>query len=128
MGTLVKVCRKHAEGDVNDVVPYFWRAVLNNGQHARRDWDLVVDEERFATEDDNPEAALALQQELAAVRAALAKLNSSERLILELRYVDGLRNREIAERLGKSEPAVRQQMKRARERLRRAFEREWSDR
>ena len=50
--------------------------------------------------------------------AALSMLSPYDREILTLRYLEGLRNVEAAERLGLTQQAVSIRLKRARERLR----------
>jgi RNA polymerase sigma factor (sigma-70 family) len=56
-----------------------------------------------------------------AVGELLSLVGSSDREVLELRYVEGLEGREIAARLGIREGAARTRLSRAGERLRKAY-------
>ncbi len=55
---------------------------------------------------------------------ALYSLSANDRLLLQLRYVEGYTNEEIARLLGKSGNAIGKAMERARNRVRRYYEKE----
>ncbi|WP_428264308.1 RNA polymerase sigma factor [Haliangium sp.] len=127
METLLKVCTKHAEERRQELVPYFWAALRNATSsyrvrvYQRREWwdeQVLPDEQTLL-----PDARLAFEQDRTALYAAMAQLTPTEQYVLSL-YADGLRHADIAARLGKSEAAVRQQVKRALDHLKRAWRRQ----
>jgi RNA polymerase sigma factor (sigma-70 family) len=128
MDTLLRVCLRHADEPRRDLIPYFWRALQNKastfyGRAYRR--DVPWDDGLFGDDLDLPaDVRLALEGDLATLRAALARLSPADRYVLMLRHVDGLSHGDIAARLGKGEAAVRQQVKRARDRLEQAWRHE----
>lgn len=128
MDTLVRVCLEHADEGLDDLIPYYSIALKNNARrfHARtRRGPVMWDDELLGDERDLPaDARLELSGELETLRAALSRLSPADRYVLELRHVDGLSYADIGKRLGKSEAAARQQVKRARERLRQAWRQE----
>jgi len=63
----------------------------------------------------------------AALHAALAELNWSQRAAITLRYVDGLRVAEVAEHLGRSVHATETLLARAKVALRRSYRRSHDD-
>jgi RNA polymerase sigma-70 factor (ECF subfamily) len=63
----------------------------------------------------------------AALHAALAELNGSQRAALTLRYMDGLRVSEVAEHLGRSVHATETLLVRAKAALRRSYRRSHDD-
>lgn len=87
----------------------------------RRTWRVVLPGE-LASEalDPSPTAddRLVAHQDAAVVQAALERLPARWRTVLVLRYYGGLSAAEIAATLEKSEPAVRKDLERAREALR----------
>ena len=128
MDTLLRVCQKHADKALYDVGAYYWRAMLNNSKtfgsrayRGRTTWD---DDFYEHYGEPSPAEQVELRQLHAPLQAALAQLSPSDREVLEMRFVDTLSHAEVAARLGKREAAVRQQTKRALDRLRQAWRRE----
>ncbi|MBK8975262.1 MAG: sigma-70 family RNA polymerase sigma factor [Planctomycetes bacterium] len=64
-----------------------------------------------------PSQGASAREEVARVEAAVDRLPDDQRRVLTLACVVGLSHREIAEELGKAEPAVRKLLSRARARL-----------
>lgn len=73
---------------------------------------------REETDRTEPDEGLLRSEEEVAVRAAFAKLNDTDRELLELRVVAGLSSEDAAAALGKRPGAVRMGQARALERLR----------
>jgi len=71
--------------------------------------------------DDNPAGPLEAEETRAHVLQVLDQLPDRQRTVLEWKYLDALRVREIAERLGESEKAVETVLYRARREFRRLF-------
>jgi RNA polymerase sigma-70 factor (ECF subfamily) len=71
---------------------------------------------------DGPSAPLEAKEIRAQVLRILDELPDRQRVVLELKYLDALRVREIADRLGDSEKAVETVLYRARREFRRLFE------
>ena len=69
----------------------------------------------------DPLSILVSLEEKARVQRAMARIPPADREILRLAFFDGLRSREIAERLGEPGERVRKRKQRALERLRQAF-------
>ena len=65
----------------------------------------------------SPPSAAAHEEAIESVLAALERLSADHQRVLELRDFDGLPFAEVAERMGRSEPAVRKLASRARARL-----------
>lgn len=76
-------------------------------------WDSLTCYSAVAT----PSEALSMREEVARIEAALGRLPEEQRRVLTMARVKGMRYVEIAEELGKSEPAVRKIVSRARARL-----------
>jgi RNA polymerase sigma-70 factor, ECF subfamily len=70
----------------------------------------------------NPSAPLEAEETRIEVLRVLDELPDRQRIVLEWKYLDALRVREIAERLGDSEKAVETVLYRARREFRRLFE------
>jgi RNA polymerase sigma factor (sigma-70 family) len=68
-------------------------------------------------------APLEAEETRSHVQRVLDELPDRQRIVLEWKYLDSLRVREIAERLGDSEKAVETVLYRARREFRRLFER-----
>lgn len=83
------------------------RAVRHHNDHVQ------FDPERDADEAVGPEQIIAGRQDLAAVVAALMTLPERTRTIFVLRRIEGMRYRDIADRLGLSGSAVEKHMVRA---------------
>ena len=73
-------------------------------------------EDQFASEDEGPPPAWS-ELSLDEVRAAIAELDEGFARAIDLHYVQGLRYREVAERLGIPENTVASRMHRARKAL-----------
>ena len=70
---------------------------------------------------DHPLDLLVSEEERASVRSALTNLSRSDRKLLRLCFYEGLRPREVADRLGEPAARIRTRKSRALARLRRAF-------
>jgi RNA polymerase sigma-70 factor (ECF subfamily) len=70
----------------------------------------------------DPSAPLEVEETRIDVLRVLDEMPDRQRVVLEWKYLDGLRVREIAERLGESEKAVETVLYRARREFRRLFE------
>ncbi|MDO8689960.1 MAG: sigma-70 family RNA polymerase sigma factor [Dehalococcoidia bacterium] len=73
------------------------------------------------TGEDSPEAAVLHQEALTRLHALLGGLDSDKRELLELRFAAQLSSREIALVVGKSEAAVKKQLTRTIQTLRRQY-------
>lgn len=73
------------------------------------------------TGEDSPEAAVLRQEALTRLRALIATLDSDKRELLALRFAAQLSSREIALVVGKSEAAVKKQLTRTIQTLRRQY-------
>lgn len=128
MDTLIDVCLEHAKrGGLDNPVLYYWAALRNHAYDFHRKRGKVEPWGDEVMEDPEVVAAAARMEhegELATLLAALARLSAADQRVLTLRYVDGLSHAEIAQRLDRREAAVRQQVKRARDRLEKAWWRE----
>ena len=82
---------------------------------------VAVEQERRDGPED-PSAWLTLAEKKSQVTEILAGLPERQRLALEWKYVEGMRVREIAERLGETEKAVEATLYRARREFRRMYE------
>lgn len=106
------------------------RAVVRHklADHHRRAYrlqDRLVQVEadiRSALPSLSPSQPLEQEETRDQVLAILEELPDRQRLALEWKYVDGLRVREIAERLGETEKAVEATLYRARREFRRRFQ------
>ena len=128
MDTLLRVCLEHAKRPLDDPAAYYWKALRNNANTLRRQANreaILADEEEVEDAQAlSVDERMELTEQMTTLRAALARLSAADQHVLELRYVDGLSYTDIGERLGKAETAARQQVKRARDRLEQAWERE----
>ncbi len=75
-----------------------------------------------STGDANPAEPLETAETKCRVLEVLEELTDRQRVVLEWKYLDALRVREIAERLGETEKAVETVLYRARREFRRLFE------
>ena len=71
---------------------------------------------------NEPSAAMMFDEKKAKIAEILAGLPERQRLALEWKYVEGMRVREIAQRLGETEKAVEATLYRARREFRRRYE------
>lgn len=83
------------------------RSVRQGGMH------VAFDSERHGAGDPDPERMLSAKEDLNAATAALLALPERTRSVFVLRRLQGLRHREIADRLGISVSAVEKHMVRA---------------
>jgi RNA polymerase sigma factor (sigma-70 family) len=74
--------------------------------------------------DSNPCEPLEVEETRAHVLSVLDKMPERQRIVLEWKYLEGLRVREMAERLGETEKAVETVLYRARIGFRKLFEQE----
>lgn len=122
MQTLLSVCLRHADEPTSDLLAYYWGALRNNSRtflrRRYREWPGYDDELISYSQELPADVRLALEQELASLRAALGELTADDR---EVHYEKGLSYAAIAERRRESEDAVRQRARRARARLERAW-------
>jgi RNA polymerase sigma factor (sigma-70 family) len=127
MDTLVRVCMEHARRGIDDPVRYYFAALRNHANNFRRrsGRSEVLDEAQVPDETiASVVSRMELDGDLETLLRAMARLSASDQHVLELRYVDGLDYGEIGIRLAKNEVAARQQVKRARDRLEKAWRRE----
>jgi RNA polymerase sigma-70 factor (ECF subfamily) len=82
-------------------------------RHRRRPISTGEDLEAIADAGPLPDEILDARQRLNAVQAVLSRLNPRSRQVLLMHRVEGLRYREIAERLGISESAVEKHVAKA---------------
>lgn len=82
-------------------------AVRRGGMH------VAFDSERHGGDEPDPERLLSAKEDLNAATAALLSLPERTRTVFVLRRLQGLRHREIADRLGISVSAVEKHMVRA---------------
>lgn len=82
-------------------------------RHRRRQVSTDEDLDAIADAGPLPEEILDVRQRLKAVQAILSRLHPRTRQILLMHRLDGLRYRDIAERLGISESAVEKHMAKA---------------
>lgn len=75
-----------------------------------------------AASPENVEEAFLLRAEIAELRAAIERLSPEERMLLTMKYLDGMGDREIAGVLGVAKDSVRTYLSRARRRLRKIME------
>jgi RNA polymerase sigma-70 factor (ECF subfamily) len=89
---------------------------------ARDKMPAVADKYSNGRTSASPSAPLELEETRSEVLRVLDELPDRQRVVLEWKYLDALRVREIAERLGDSEKAVETVLYRARREFRRLFE------
>lgn len=109
---------EHGGMPVRNFEAFMVRVAVNlaRDEHRReRRRNVAADEDLNAIADASPtpEEMLDVRQRLNAVRAMLSRLNPRTRQILLMHRLDGLRYREIAQRLGISESAVEKHIAKA---------------
>ena len=94
--------------------------IIDTYRQAQRRPDVALDSvaDALITEMATPEQAAVRNEEIAALRAAVASLSTIQQTILRLRFVEGQRCPEIALALGKREDAVRKMLLRTLNQLR----------
>jgi len=105
--------------------------VLRIARRLTADWHRAASRERVTTghtldaisREGTPEGALAAEEEHERVLRALEKLPEKYRLVLTLRFLEGLAPREIAHRLGEPDGTVRNRIFRALAKLSKLLER-----
>lgn len=80
---------------------------------------LPLEPEFHSNPEPGPDEALTVASEQQAVRAALAKLTPDQRQVIVLKYIEGWRNREVAQALEKPIGAIKALQHRALNALRR---------
>jgi RNA polymerase sigma-70 factor, ECF subfamily len=83
---------------------------------------LAAGDVEACTGDANPAGPLEIEETRTHVQDVLDELSDRQRVVLEWKYLDALRVREIAERLGETEKAVETVLYRARREFRRLYE------
>jgi len=100
---------------------WIYRMAVNEALNLRRRADreeALDDEAEFADESADPAQHLLEGQRSARVRAALLKMNTTDRTVLTLRHFSELSYREIGDALGLDEKTVKSRLFEARQRLR----------
>ncbi len=113
---------RNGGGPREHLAAYLYRTLHNliTDRYRRRPApDLPLDESLEADGDDDPALAAPLHIEQARARAALWRLTSEQRLVITLKYYEGLSNEEVAAALGKPIGAVKSLQHRVLEALRR---------
>ena len=78
---------------------------------------FLTGEEAEVAAEDSVDENLIRMAEIAALKRGLARLSEHDRLLLTMKYFDGLSDEEIAARLGVAKASVRTYLMRARNRL-----------
>lgn len=113
---------RHGGGPEAHVSAYLYRTVHNviTDRYRRRPVpDMPLDEALEAGEAADPAHAVARHMAAARARAALWRLTDDQRLVVMLKFFEGLDNAEVAVALGKPAGAVKSLQHRALEALRR---------
>ena len=114
--TLIVVCEKYAEGEVESYVPYFVIAVRNNARNAHRGNRLIYCDINDLYDRgvwDAPQGG----SEMRDTHRALCGLSEKDRRVLLLAS-EGYSSEELAQALGTTSASARQQLRRARARFR----------
>jgi RNA polymerase sigma-70 factor (ECF subfamily) len=118
---------RHGNGPRQHLSAYLYRIAHNliTDRYRRRPLpDMPFDEALEASEDDSPEISAPIRIAQEQARAALWRLTPDQRLVITLKYYEGLSNEEVAEALGKPISAVKSLQHRALEALRRILKSE----
>jgi RNA polymerase sigma-70 factor (ECF subfamily) len=99
----------------------FWR----RDKHEKISSDKITEEYRDPTEYSNPMAALNNKQLAQEIRQALASLPEKQRVVFQLKVLNGMRIREIAKIMGSAEGTVKSHLFRATHFMREALK-EWA--
>lgn len=78
---------------------------------------FLTDEDAEVASEDTVDENLIREAEIGALKKGLARLPENERLLLTMKYLDGLADEEIANRLGIAKASVRTYLSRARRHL-----------
>lgn len=123
--------RKRARFDARRGEPRAW--LFGIARNAARDahrrgnapaisWDIVPEQLIPAAHGATPEAAALAAETVARVRAAVANLDPDKRELLALRFAAGLTSAQIATVVGKREAAVKKQLWRLVQQLKKDFD------
>lgn len=115
---------RHGNGPRQHLSAYLYRIAHNliTDRYRRRPLpDMPLDEAREESGEDSPEVSAPIHLAQDRARAALWKLTPDQRLVISLKYLEGLSNEEIAVALGKPIGAVKSLQHRALESLRRSL-------
>jgi len=118
---------RHGNGPYQHVSAYLYRIAHNLITDCYRRHplaDMPFEETLEAGEDDSPEVSAPLRIAQDRARAALWRLTPDQRLVIMLKYFEGLSNEEVAVVLGKPLGAVKSLQHRALEALRRILKSE----
>ncbi len=118
---------RHGNGPRQHLSAYLYRIAHNliTDRYRRRPQpDMPFDEGLEAGESDRPEISAPLHIAQERARAALWSLTPDQRLVITLKYFEGLSNEEVAVALGKPIGAVKALQHRALEALRRILKSE----
>ena len=113
---------RHGNGPRQHLSAYLYRIAHNliTDRYRRRPpIDFALDEALEASADEGPEISAPLHIAQEQTRAALWELTPDQRLVIMLKYLDGLSNEETAAALGKPVGAVKSLQHRALESLHR---------
>ncbi len=115
---------RHGNGPRQHLSAYLYRIAHNliTDRYRRHPLaDLPFDEALEASDADRPEMSAPIRMAQERARAALWKLTPDQRLVITLKYFEGLSNEEVAVALGKPLGAVKSLQHRALEALRRVL-------
>lgn len=97
---------------------------IRRGKRSRELFAKEVDEPPDLVEEVPDEALMSMQ--LSELRYVLSELSDDERTLLLMKYKDGVKIKAIANLLGKSESAVKMQLKRVKEKAKRIHDKRFS--
>ncbi len=115
---------RHGHGPRQHLSAYLYRIAHNliTDRYRRHPLsDFTLDEALEINSDAGPEILAPLHIAAERVRTALWKLTADQRLVISLKYLEGLSNEEVAVALGKPIGAVKSLQHRALESLRRSL-------
>jgi len=115
---------RHGNGPRQHLSAYLYRIAHNliTDRYRRQPpSDFALDDALEISSDDGPEISAPLHIAAERTRAALWKLTADQRLVITLKYLEGLSNEEVAAALGKPIGAVKSLQHRALEALRRSL-------
>jgi RNA polymerase sigma-70 factor, ECF subfamily len=118
---------RHGHGPQQHLSAYLYRIAHNliTDRYRRQPLsDFSLDAALEVSRDDGPETSASLHIAEDRARAALWKLTADQRLVISLKYLEGLSNEEVAVALGKPIGAVKSLQHRALEALRRSLQTE----
>lgn len=124
--TFVKLYKAQKEGSVLTTSKSYIYTIAKNTltDYYRKKKPVLLDEEMETTIADDTQdiiGVIDLEHEIARLRKSLALLTEEQREVVEMRFMQDMSGREIADILGKKEDAVRQLQARALKTLRAYF-------